>query len=254
MSRSKRGIPCQKIQGMLSEYIDGKLNKADKGIVEAHLEVCDTCSRELESLRATIQLLHRVPEVSIPRTFTVVAPRREHAYGATSLRWLRPATAVASIALVFLLVGDFVHVFENDAGVGSGGEATSTYTESVNPTVAAEKQIMVTVPGVMGQMSLATARSAGYKKYDVLPSTPVAESAAQLLLSPEGQLVSITADQPVPSIVESADSSQDMAPSQLGEAGVGWPLRQIEIALGAVIFISLVFMIVLRRRRGRMLA
>ena len=254
MSRFKGGIPCQRIQGMLSEYIDGKLNKADKGVVEAHLEVCDTCSRELEALRMTVQLLHRVPEVSIPRPFTVVAPGREHAFGGTSLRWLRPATAVAAIALVLLLVGDFVHVFENDSGVDGGGEATATYSESVNPTVATEQQIMVKISGVIGQMSLATARSAGYKKYDVLPPTPVTEPAAQLLLSPEGQIVSITAEEPVPSVVESADSSLDKNLSQPVETGVGWPLRQIEIALGAVVFILLVFMILLRRRRGRVMA
>jgi hypothetical protein len=237
MSRSKRGIPCQKIQGMLSEYTDDKLNKADKGIVEAHLEVCDTCSRELESLRATIQLLHKVPELSAPRSFKIVVPRREHAFGAASLRWLRPATAVAAIALVLLLVGDFVHVFENDSGAGRAGEATTTYNETVNPTVATEKQIMVTVPGVMGQMSLATAKSAGYKKYDISPSTPVSQPPSQPILNgPDAE-----------------KSSQDEITTQ-SEAGVGWPLRQIEIALGAVIFISLVFIIVLRRRRGRMLA
>lgn len=229
MSRSKGGIPCQRIQGMLSEYIDGKLNKADKGVVEAHLEVCDTCSRELEALRMTVQLLHRVPEVSIPRPFTVVAPRREHAFGVTSLRWLRPATALAAIALVLLLVGDFVHVFENDSGVDGGGEATATYSELVNPTVAAEQQIMVKVSGVMGQMSLATAKSVGYTKYDVLPSTPAPQPVVQ-------QISGVTGDE---------DSSQ---------AEVGWPLRQIEIALGAVVFILLVFMILLRRRRGRIVA
>ena len=95
MSRSKGGIPCQRIQGMLSEYIDGKLNKADKGVVEAHLEVCDTCSRELEALRMTVQLLHRVPEVLIPRSFTVVAPRRERVFVPSGLGLPRPVTAPA---------------------------------------------------------------------------------------------------------------------------------------------------------------
>jgi hypothetical protein len=241
---------------MLSEYIDSKLNSADKGIVEAHLEVCDTCSKELEALRMTVQLLHRVPEVSIPRPFTVVAPRRERVFvpsglrlprpvtavaaiplGPRSLRWLRPATAVAAIALVLLLVGDFVHVFENDSGVDGGGEATSTYSQSVTPTVATEKQIMVKVPGVMGQMSLATARSVGYTKYDVLPSTPVSQPPAQpILIVPENEV-----------------SSQDGVMAQ-GEAGVGWPLRQIEIALGAVVFVLVVLMILSRRRHSRVVA
>lgn len=256
MSRSKRGIPCQKIQGMLSEYIDGKLNKADKGIVEAHLEVCDTCSKELEALRMTVQLLHSAPEVPVPRSFRVTVPKRDGVFvhsdlrsprlmnapaaialSPRSLRWLRPATSVAAIALVLLLVGDFVHVFENDALVDGGGEATSTYSESVTPTVATEKQIMVKVPGVMGQMSLATARSIGYTKYDVLPSTPVSQPPAQpILIVPENEV-----------------SSQDGVMAQ-GEAGVGWPLRPIEIALGAVVFVLVVLMILSRRWRGRAVA
>jgi len=277
MSRFKGSIPCLRIQGMLSEYIDGKLNKADKGVVEAHLEVCDTCSRELQALRMTVQLLHSAPEVPVPRSFRVTVPKRDGVFvhsgfrsprlvnapaaialSPASMRWLRPATAVAAIALVLLLVGDFVHVFENNGGVNGGGEATTTYSESVNPTVATEQQVMVKIPGVMGQMSLATARSAGYKKYEVLPSTPVAEPvaepAAQLLLSPEGQLVLITAEEPVPTVIESADSSQDKTVSQTGETEVGWPLRQIEIALGAVVFILIVSIILLRRRRGRIVA
>jgi len=273
MSRFKGGIPCQRIQGMLSEYIDGKLNKADKGVVEAHLEVCNTCSRELQALRMTVQLLHSAPEVPVPRSFRVTVPKRDGVFvhsgfrsprpvnapaaialSPASLRWLRPATAVAAIALVLLLVGDFVHVFENDSGVDGGGEATSTYSESVDPAAAMEQQTMVKVPGVIGQMSLATAKSAGYTKYDVLPPTPVTEPAAQLLRSPEGQLVLITAEEPVPIVIESADSSQDKTVSQTGETEVGWPLRQIEIALGAVVFILIVSIILLRRRRGRIVA
>jgi hypothetical protein len=222
---------------MLSEYIDGKLNKADKGIVEAHVEVCDACSKQLEALWMTVQLLHRVPEVSVPRQFTVVAPRGEHAFRVTSLRWLRPATAVAAIALVLLLVGDFVHVFENDSRVDSGGEATSTYSQSVTPTVAAEQQIMVKVPGVMGQMSLATAKSVGYTNYEVLSSTPVPQPVVQQISS----------------LAVNEDSSRAGAAAQ-EEAGVGWPLRQIEIALGAVVVILVTLMILLRRRRGRVVA
>ncbi|MBM3157849.1 MAG: hypothetical protein FJ004_11290 [Chloroflexi bacterium] len=237
MSRSGGGIPCQRIQGMLSEYIDGKLRKADKGVVEAHIEVCDACSRELEALRMTVQLLHGVPDVPVPRSFKVVVPVRERAFGAASLRWLRPATAIAAIALVLLLVGDFVHVFDNKSGVDGGGEATSTYIESVAPAVAAEQQIMVKVPGVMGQMSLATARSVGYTEYDVLASTPVPQPVYQ-------QISSVTGDE---------DLSRTGITAQ-EEAGVGWPLRQIEIALGAVIFMSVVLMILLRRRRGRVVA
>ena len=74
MFRGKGEPLCRKVRGMLSEYIDNRLDSENKSLVERHLETCEACSKELESLRMTVQLLHRVPEVSVPRSFTVTAP------------------------------------------------------------------------------------------------------------------------------------------------------------------------------------
>jgi len=77
--------------------------------MESHIEGCDACRRELESLGATVNLLHRVPLVSPPRSFAlaeVVPERRPVAFGA-----LRVATAVAVLVLAFFFVGDALHLF-----------------------------------------------------------------------------------------------------------------------------------------------
>ncbi len=238
MFPSRKDPLCRKVQGMLSEYIDNRLNDTDKHTVEGHLEACHSCSLELESLRTTVQLLHRVPEVSIPKPFTIARPERAHALTPVYLRWLRPATAIVAIALVFLLAGDFLHLFETDAGVYyGGGDGTSTYNQPETPTIAAEQQIMVRVPGVMGQMSLATAKAVGYAQYDIV--SPVG--------APQ------PTDQPIPSNVEDKEAPKLGATGQ-DEAEVGWPLRQIEIALGALVFALLGLMIFLRRRHGRVVA
>ena len=235
MFRGKGGPLCRKVRGMLSEYIDNSLNSEDKSFIERHLETCEACSKELESLRVTVQLLHRMPEVSVPRSFTVTVPqpRRESAFGPSSLRWLRPATAIVAIVLVVLLMGDFLHAFENNAGVNSG-RGDATYVQLAPSYAATEQQTMVTVPGIMGQMSLATAKAVGYTEYAMVPSSPVSQPITQ----------------PIPSVLgdEGPTGAQVIV---RGEAGVGWPLRQTEIGLGAVVFVLLALIIFARRQRTK---
>jgi hypothetical protein len=236
MFRGKGGPLCRKVRGMLSEYIDNRLDSEDKSFIERHLETCEACSKELESLRMTVQLLHRVPEVSVPRSFTVTVPqpRRESAFGPSSLRWLRPATAIVAVALVVLLMGDFLHGFENNAGVNSGpGNVTFSAVQSI-PSSAAQQQTMVTVPGVMGRMALTTAKAVGYTDYTVLPSPPVSQPIAQ----------------PVPTVLGNEEITEARMMTQ-GEAGVGWPLRQTEIGLGAAVFVLLALIIFARRQRKK---
>jgi len=109
---------------MLSPYIDGQLSPGEKDRVEEHIESCDACRRELESLRATVKLLHRVPVVSPPRSFTLaeVVPKRR----AVALGALRVATAVAVIVLAFFFVGDALHLFD-------GGLIAERYAQQLAP-------------------------------------------------------------------------------------------------------------------------
>lgn len=98
---------------MLSPYIDGQLSPSDREGMESHLEGCQACRRELESLRATVNLLHRVTMVSPPRSFAIAkaAPKPLPA-AVWSFGVLRVATAVAALLLVFVFAGDATHLFE----------------------------------------------------------------------------------------------------------------------------------------------
>lgn len=123
----KRKSECQKVKGLLSPYIDQQLSSLERVLVEDHLAKCAVCSGELKSLRATVNLLHRVPMVSPPRTFALaeVAPkRRPVAFGA-----LRAATAVAVLLLAFLFVGDALHLFE-------AGFIEERFAQQVTPEAA----------------------------------------------------------------------------------------------------------------------
>jgi predicted anti-sigma-YlaC factor YlaD len=109
----RRKSECQIVKGRLSPYIDEQLNPADKERVEGHLAGCRACLEELESLRATVNLLHRVATVAPPRSFAVAeaAVIPQPAY-ARSFRAFRAATAVAALLLVFTLSGNAAHLFE----------------------------------------------------------------------------------------------------------------------------------------------
>ena len=100
----KRKNECKKLKGMLSPYIDGQLSPSEMERIERHIEECNACRRELDSLRAVVSLLHRVPMVALPRSFTIAvkAPRRHP----VELRALRVATAVAVLLLAFVFTGD----------------------------------------------------------------------------------------------------------------------------------------------------
>lgn len=106
---------CQKVKGMLSPYIDRQLTSSERGLVEAHLERCEACCRELESLRAVVNLVHRVPLVSPPRSFAIaeVVPKRR----AVPVAVFSAATAVAVLLLAFFFVSDALNLFASEVPV-----------------------------------------------------------------------------------------------------------------------------------------
>lgn len=51
---------------LLSAYLERDLGEAERSAVEAHLAGCDACGAELEALRATVDLLRRLPAPAPP--------------------------------------------------------------------------------------------------------------------------------------------------------------------------------------------
>ncbi len=105
----KRKSDCQKVRGLLSPYVDQQLSSSEEVLVKDHLARCAVCSVDMESLRATVNLLHRVPMVTPPRSFALaeVEPRRRLAPFAL----VSTATAVAMSVLVFFFAGDAFNLF-----------------------------------------------------------------------------------------------------------------------------------------------
>jgi hypothetical protein len=237
---------------MLSEYIDNLLGAEDRGVVESHLEVCEACSNELESLRMTVQLLHRMPSVPVPRSFAIreVETDREEvseprgsgwlrpvpAFAVSRigsgwasvcdpqrLRWLRPATAFATAALVLLLMLDFLQVVPQQGGLDS----RAVFNEST-------PQVIVS-PALEGEEG--TLEVSGDEPAEVLPP-PVPAPADKTLTGGADSDEFVGGD------------AYDGGGEVSTEAAGGWPLRQIEIGIG-VVFLALVAMMLFARRQRR---
>ena len=105
---------------------------------------CVACGRELESLRTTVSLLHRVPMVSAPRSFALaeVKPRLRRALFAVA----SAATAFAASAMVFFFAGNAFGMFNSHAVVEEGlklGDGMDGTTATTVPPTALNTDMLV---------------------------------------------------------------------------------------------------------------
>lgn len=61
---------CQHVQEQLSAYLEDELEPAARRSMDAHLEECVHCRRELEALRRTISALQSLEEIDVPPRLT----------------------------------------------------------------------------------------------------------------------------------------------------------------------------------------
>jgi len=109
---------CRRVISLLSAYIDGEISGMDMLAVRAHIGDCDSCREDYESLRATKQLLARMPTAAPRADLTKVISSRLDAVEMPLYLKLwsgvraglcaktSPAFAVvAAVSVAFLVVG-----------------------------------------------------------------------------------------------------------------------------------------------------
>jgi hypothetical protein len=100
----------QRVEEMLSAYLDGELSPKEQARVEKHLAQCADCAQNLRTLRQTVALLRELPPVAVPRAFTIrpvqVAKRPSFFQTRRAYAYLRAATALATILFAVVLAGD----------------------------------------------------------------------------------------------------------------------------------------------------
>jgi anti-sigma factor RsiW len=59
-------LACQELVEVVTDYLDGRLEPADRRRFEAHLAICPGCRNYLEQMRATIRLTGALRAEAIP--------------------------------------------------------------------------------------------------------------------------------------------------------------------------------------------
>jgi anti-sigma factor RsiW len=58
-------MACSELVELVTDYLEGRLDPADRARVEQHLSGCDACTAYVEQMRQTLGALGRIPEESI---------------------------------------------------------------------------------------------------------------------------------------------------------------------------------------------
>ena len=100
---------------LLSAYLDGEVTASERRMVAEHLSECGACTSELEELKMTVGLLRDLPDLPVPRSFTLERAPVPADGGTGLLRAARLATAAAGSLAAVMLVGTMA------VGVLTGG-------------------------------------------------------------------------------------------------------------------------------------
>lgn len=162
------------IRALLSSYMDGEVSAAESRRVEEHLTGCDECAAELESLRATMTLLNRMPMLETPRSYALTPADAEAAAPQRRLPSLAVFTGglatAGAAALVFVLIVGVVFL----ARLGFMGSAAAPVPAAAPaPQAAAPAAPAAPAP----QRVMPAARQPAAAAPAQAPAAPAAQSA-----------------------------------------------------------------------------
>jgi len=72
-------MTCSKVISLLSRYIENELDGTRRRKVEAHLSLCVSCGRELETLAGALRVMRAVEGVTPPRDYSAILSQAETA-------------------------------------------------------------------------------------------------------------------------------------------------------------------------------
>lgn len=137
-------MTCDETRELLSPYLDEALAPDERSLVDAHLEGCADCRRELEALRGTVALLHRVEPARAPvgfvdRVVAAAQPRPWYRRAADAV--LLPMSVklpleAAAVVMVGLLA---VYLFERSPELQRAAREVDRGREAAAPAPAKEK-------------------------------------------------------------------------------------------------------------------
>ncbi|MDD5095218.1 MAG: zf-HC2 domain-containing protein [Dehalococcoidia bacterium] len=262
MTGKKSKSQCHRIREKFSPYIDGRLTSIEQDAVKYHVEVCAECHCELETMEATVKLLHRMPYVATPRSFTLAKAAKaqtrvpvatgliNRAFGTAAatvfnMNRLRIATAAAVILLAVMLSGDATGLFDTENTSHTSKIALTDNTSSVSDSTQTSAD--PTVPNPDPTVIAGTALDGPPEAIQqTQPSASPAVTGVATKIEPEA-----TGD--ASAVSPSLGTPPEAAPNSLlpKDSAYSW-LRPLEIAFAAVvaIMVGLNILVWQRKRQG----
>ncbi|HET9854048.1 MAG TPA: zf-HC2 domain-containing protein [Methylomirabilota bacterium] len=132
-------MTCDETRDTLSAYLDEAIAPDERSLVDAHLEGCADCRRELEALRGTVALLQRVEPARAPVGFgdrVVAAARPRPWYRRVADAVLLPLSVKLPLeATAVLMVGLLaVYLFERTPELQRAAREVAPSQEAAAPT------------------------------------------------------------------------------------------------------------------------
>lgn len=62
-----KALDCMELVELVTDYLEGVMDHADRSRFEAHLSECDGCAAYVDQIRATITLGGRLREQDVPK-------------------------------------------------------------------------------------------------------------------------------------------------------------------------------------------
>ena len=60
------GLTCKEVVEIVTDYLEGAMSAGERARFDAHLSVCDGCTRYLQQMRETIRLTGMLTEEQVP--------------------------------------------------------------------------------------------------------------------------------------------------------------------------------------------
>ncbi len=161
--RNVDSTPHKWVEERLSDYMDGRLRREERGRLEHHLATCRSCQTQLDSLRWTVSLLNRAPKPALPRSFVlpVRKPASRPSWGLVALQF---ATAVATLCLFSLVGIDLILQY--------GGGALSAPPQAARSDNVAPTQVIALNAQPSATQSVSAKPGGGLTASSPIPPTP----------------------------------------------------------------------------------
>ena len=213
---------------ILSEYLDGRLDQGHQELVTRRLADCAACREELNTLQTTVSALRSLPDLPLPRSFTLpTAPSPD--YPANLIRRQDPlvmkmpawaygsAASLAGLALALMLSAEAVGL-ASPASFQTTGETTAA-PEAATVAKEVQTESVVSAPEMADQLEAPADSQATTPPQAALraESAPAPEAAAAI---GETALAAKSLAEPAGAAPQTAMAeSQDAVKSVSGPAG-----------------------------------